>query len=94
MYKQAIRDPKYRNVAAEEEILLKSVFSSIIWSIDIKMTKDPAEKSKQNGLGLSMRKEANGIDIMMRISPAINKIANTPQFFYLSVFLEIIVIIT
>ena len=55
--------------------------------MDNKIIKEPAEKSKQKGLGLSIRKEANGIDIMIRISPDINRIANIPQFFYVSAFL-------
>jgi len=50
--------------------------------MDAKITKDPAEKSKQNGFGFKIKKEANGMEIIIKMSPEMNSIIKTPQFLF------------
>lgn len=78
------------SVAADDESFWKSVFTSIICSIEINITNEPAEKSKQNGLGLSIRNDAKGIDMMIKTNPAAKSKANTPQFLLDSFYLNLI----
>ena len=50
--------------------------------MDVKITKEPAEKSKQNGFGFKIKKDANGIEIIIKTSPHKNRIIKTPQFLF------------
>lgn len=48
---------------------------------------EPAENTKQNGFGLSIKNDAKGMDMIININPAANSNAKTPQFLFDSFYL-------
>lgn len=53
---------------------------------------EPAEKTKQNGFGLSIKNDAKGMDMIININPAANSNAKTPQFLFDSFYLYYMVL--
>lgn len=54
---------------------------------------EPAEKTKQNGFGLSIKNDAKGMEMIINTNPAANSNAKTPQFLFDSFYLYYIVLL-